>query len=306
LQNYPAATLIASKAVYEENERPLPAGDASFVFAEPLAEIKNHAVDRPADELSPDNVVRWADTQNQPHFVGMCRRLLLPGSGIVGLPQLRRLVELAGGGSSCLLCLNHRSNFDVPTLDALLEDQSEPELFGRIIWLAGRKLEEDVGMTRLLVQCVNRVIVTPHSWFASPHSEDEIHQARCVNIAAERAVARLRYEGWVFGLFPTGTRIRPDDESTRQAIEQTDSYLRLFDYLLLGNIDGCTLPVSKDRDLTHETPRLDRMLYTFGEVQRTEDWREAAAARFPDLDCRMATATAIREDIDALAPARPD
>ncbi len=288
--------------MYEENDKPIPKGDASFVFAKQLAEIKDHAADRHAGDLCADNVVRWADTQNQPHFVAMCRRLLLPGSGIVGLQQLRKLVDLARGGSSCLLCLNHRSNLDVPTLDALLEDQSAPDLFERIIWIAGRKLEEDIGMTRLLVQCVNRVIVTPHSWFASPRSEDEIHQARCVNIAAERAVARLRHEGWVFGLFPSGTRIRPDDESTRQAIEQTDGYLRSFEYLLLANIDGCTLPVSKDRDLTHETPRLDRMRYTFGQVQRTEDWRNAAAARYPDLDCRMAAATAIREEIDALAP----
>jgi hypothetical protein len=198
--------------------------------------------------------------------------------------------------------LNHRSNLDVPTLGTLLRDRAESKLFQPIVWIAGRKLEEDAGLTGLLVQSVNRVIVTPHSWFDLPHSDDEIHAAREINIAAERAIVKLRHEGWVLALFPSGTRIRPDDEATKQAIEETDSYLRLFDYLALCNIDGCTMPVTMDRDLTHETPQLDRITYAFGPVQRTDNWRADAAERFPQLDQRMATARAIRADIESLAP----
>lgn len=41
----------------------------------------------------------------------------------------------------------------------------------------------------------------------------------------------------------------------------------------LAKQDGCTMPVSKDRDLTRETPKLDRIVYTFGPVHRTQDWR---------------------------------
>ncbi len=294
--------------MYEENCHPLPDGDASVVFAQQLTAIKRHASDQTAVDVSPESVVtpesvvRWEDTSHRPHIAAICRRLLLPGSGLVGTENLSALVRLAERGKACLLCLNHRSNLDVPTLETLLEDHGGSSLFQQIIWIAGRKLEEDVGMTSVLVRSVNRVIVTPQSWFATAHTDDEIHEARRINIATERAVARLRHEGWVFALFPTGTRIRPDDESTRQAIEQTDSYLRMFDYLVLCNIDGCTLPVSKDHDLTHETPKLDRMLYTFGAVHRTESWRADAAARFPELDRRLATARAIREDIEALAP----
>ncbi len=288
--------------MYQENTKPLPEGDASIVFAQQLAAMKQHAATTQADPITPDSVVRWADKRNQPYFASICRRLLLPGSGIVGADHLRELVQLAKDGNSCVLCLNHRSNLDVPTLQTLLEDHAQSGWFDKIIWVAGRKLEEDVGLTNVLVQCINRIIVTPHSWFSSPRSEDEIHEARLINIAAERAIARLRHQGWVFALFPSGTRIRPDDESTRQAIEQTDSYLRMFDYLALCNIDGCTMPVSKDRDFTHESPRLDRMLYTFGPVLRTEDWRDRAAIRYPDVDRKTASAQAIREEIESLAP----
>jgi len=288
--------------MYEENCSPLPPGDASVVFGKQLAEMKLRATVEHSAELTPESVVRWADTGNEPRLAAICRRLLLPGSGISGIENLRQLVELARAGNACLLCLNHRSNLDVPTLYTLLEDHGDSDLFQRIIWIAGRKLEEDIGLTGILVQCVNRVIVTPPSWFAEQHSEDELHKARQVNIAAERAVAKLRHQGWVLGLFPTGTRVRPGKDSTKQAIEQTDSYLRMFQHFVLGKLDGCTLPVSKDRDFTHETPKLDRMVYTFGPVRLIEDWRFRAAARFPQLDQRAASAQAIREDIEALSP----
>ncbi|NND95915.1 MAG: 1-acyl-sn-glycerol-3-phosphate acyltransferase [Pirellulaceae bacterium] len=288
--------------MYEENRDPLPRGDVSIVFADVLAEMKTHVANVRSTELTSESVVRWADYASQPHFVAMCRRLLLPESGVFGLENLHRLVELGREGNSCLLCLNHRSNLDVPILGALLEDQGESELFKKIIWVAGRKLEEDVGLTSMLVQCFNRVIVSPPSWFASPRTEPEIHEGRQINIAAERAIASLRHEGWVFAMFPAGTRIRPGNESTEQAIAQMDSYLRLFDYVVLCNIDGCTLPVSKDRDLTHETPRLDRMRYTFGPLRETKQWRIEAAARYGQLDQRSASALAIQEEIAALTP----
>jgi hypothetical protein len=105
----------------------------------------------------------------------------------------------------------------------------------------------------------------------------------------------------VFALFPTGTRVRDDDESTKQAIGETYSYLRIFQYVVLCHIDGCTMPVSKDRDLTRETPRLDSMIYTFGAVHRTEGWLAEAQARFANLDRRAAAAHAITEDMEALA-----
>lgn len=287
--------------MYEENLSPLPPGDATVVFADQLGEVARCGHQAPAP-VTPESVVRWAEVENQPRFAEICRRLLLPGSRIEGLTYLRQLATLAGRGEACLICFNHRSNFDVPTLLALLQDAEEVELFDRIVWVSGRKLEEDTGLTRALVHCFNRVVVTPHTWFAQQHLEEEYHAARRVNIAAERVMIRLRQQNWMFALFPAGTRSRPSDDSTHEAIEETDGYLRLFDHLVLGSISGCTLPVTKDYDFTHETPRLDRMVYSFGSVQRTADYRAAAAARFPDLEQRAASAQAIMEDIESLQP----
>ena len=110
--------------MYEENLKPLPEGDFAKVFADLLADIERNSRARPPEKITPANVVQWANMDVQPSFARICRRLLLPGSGIVGTENLAELTSLALAGSSCILCLNHRSNFDVPTLYALLEDQT--------------------------------------------------------------------------------------------------------------------------------------------------------------------------------------
>ncbi len=287
--------------MYESNQQPLPAGTLSEIFSKQLAILQDQFASKPAmQRLNPDNVVRWADKQHRPLFTDICRRLLLPGSQIVGLDQLQKLTQLARDGQSCLLCLNHRSNLDVPTLDAMLTDFDEPALFDRLIWIAGRKLEEDENLTSQLIKGFNRILVTPHSWFNTIHPEEQVAEAKRINMAAERSMLALRHEGWVFSLFPAGTRLRPNDESSKHAIAETDSYLKAFDNLLLCHISGCTLPVSQDHAFVNERPRLDRMVYTFGTVQRTSEWRERTAAKYPHLDHRAASAAGIEAAIEAL------
>lgn len=291
--------------MYKENLTALPDGDFSAVFSEHLAAVESICLSDPPERIGPANVLHWARPEIQPHFARICRRLVIPGSQVLGIERLAELVGLATAGHSCIICLNHRSNLDVPTLYALLEDQARLDLFHRLIWISGRKLDEDVGSARMLVQAFNRVIVTPRSWMKDDHSAEELHEAHQINIAAHRVIHELRHQGWVFALFPTATRIRPNDPSTTHAIEETDSYLKNFEFMLLGRIDGCTLPVSRDRDFIHETPALDRMQYTFGQVLRTDAWRASAARRCAGLDQRTASARTIIEDITAFGSSDP-
>ena len=286
--------------MYEENIQPLPPGDVSQVFGSVLSTIQRECQLTKPGPTSHENVLFWANTELQSHLASISRRLLLPGSGIDGIENLKHLINTAAEGKSCILCLNHRSNLDVPTLGAMLQDQSLPHLFGKIIWIAGRKLQEDPGMTGILVQAYNRVIVTPRSWLRANHSPDEVHEAHLINIAAHRTMHDLRHQGWVFALFPTGTRIRPGNISTTRAIPETDGYLKSFEYMLLGKIKGCTLPVTRDQNLTKETPQLDQISFSFGEVVSTDSWRNNAARRFPELSQRAASARAIMEDIESV------
>jgi len=287
--------------MYEENLKPLPPGDATVVFSDEFKAVRRLCGESP-EPLGPENVMRWGLKQAQPYVGKICRRLILPGSCIAGLDHLALLADLARRGTACLVCMNHRSNLDVPTLYTLLEDQSESSIFHQIIWIAGRKLHEDSGLTPAMARCFNQVTLTPRSWLNEGHTAEALQKGHEINVAAQRTMRELRHRGWVFALFPTGTRVRPNHASTARAIEETDSYLKHFEVLALGNIDGCTLPVTRDRDLTRETPRLDRLIYTFGPATRTDQWRSNAARRFPQLSQRAASARAIMEDIGALAP----
>jgi glycerol-3-phosphate O-acyltransferase len=288
-------------SMYEENLQPLPEGDAASIFREELREIQQRCGQAPSPPLTPESVLQWGDRSLQPPFAAVCRRLLLPGSRVEGFENLAELMQLSQAGKSCLICLNHRSNLDVPTLYTLLSDQAAIEVFHRTIWVSGRKLAEDAGLTSLMLQAFNRVILTPHSWFAAHEDDAEQAEAHRINMAAKRTMLKLRRQGWVFALFPSGTRERPDDPASRQAIEETDSYLKFFDYFVLGHIAGCTLPVSRDDNLTHETPCLDRVVFTFSTVMPTDQWRADAQRQHPHLSQRAASALQIMSEITALA-----
>ncbi len=281
--------------MYEENAKPLPPGDAMTLFDQDFKDIAKFG--EPLLPLSPSHVVQMANRAIQEPFSSICRRLLLPGSSIVGWENLRELGRLSNAGKSCLLCMSHASNLDVPNLYTILADQYDTSLFHQIIWIAGRKLTEDSQLTQILIQSCNRIVVTPPSWFEAEHTDEEVRLAHKLNREAQRAMLKMRYEGWIFGLFPTGTRIRPAIESTSHAIPESDTYIKSFENLVVGRIDGCTLPVSRDRDYMHETPKRARVVYTFGSVLRADEWRAEAQRRFPALEQRMATAHALDESM---------
>ena len=283
--------------MYEENTQPLPEGDAIAVFGKELASLAMFA--RPLEALTPESVLQLANKPMQEPFAAVCRRLLLPGSRIEGWVNLERLSDLARSGNACLICMTHASNLDVPNLYTLAADQHDPDLFNRIIWIAGRKLSEDSELTQILIQSCNRLVLTPPSWFNEEHTEHEIHEAHQVNHAAQREMRRLRTEGFIFGLFPTGTRSRMEDNASQSVIPELDTYLRLFDYLVIGTIEGCTLPVSRKDDYLHESPQLDRVVYSFGPVHLTDDWRAQAQSERPSLDQRDATAKAMQLALSA-------
>ncbi len=285
--------------MYEENLKPLLPGDATQAFASILAELQG-ILDVVPEPVSHEKVLFWADRKIQTYLFRISRRLLLPGSGIRGIESLQKSIDLVTPGRSCGLFLNHRSNLDVPTLGALLHDVDRQDLFDKIIWVAGRKLQEDPGLTGLLFQAFNRVIVTPRSWNMVEHTDAERREGNLINIAAHRVIHELRDRGWMFALFPTGTRMRPGDKSTMQAIPEIDSFIKSFEFLTPGHMEGCTMPVTREQDLTHETPRLNRVCFTFGQVVETKVWRCRAQQRFPRLTQRQASAQAIMEDISNL------
>ena len=46
---------------------------------------------------------------------------------------------------------------------------------------------------------------------------EDVEEAHRINMAAHRAILRMCHEGYICGLFPSGTRIRPGDAATARA-----------------------------------------------------------------------------------------
>ena len=57
--------------------------------------------------------------------------------------------------------------------------------------------------------------------------------------------------GDVILVFPSGTRYRPGKPETKKGLREIDSYLRLFDIVILVSINGCCLTI-QDEDMLND------------------------------------------------------
>jgi len=93
--------------MYELNDTPLPEGDALVVFGDLLAEIERLVANDHSSAGRAGDAFQPAMRGAQGYFAAICRRLLLPGSVVVGFENLAELTRLADTGCACLVCLNH-------------------------------------------------------------------------------------------------------------------------------------------------------------------------------------------------------
>lgn len=240
------------------------------------------------NEISVDNVFQPAFKHNRPLFVELCSELLLAESGVDGFENLVKLSRLSEKGESCLICAKHCSNFDVPNFYTLLSryGQEALDIFDRIIFIAGRKLNEDVPETKMLTEMFNRVVLSPQSYLDSlgPDGDEKRKEAKHINIAAQRKIRELRKQGYILLLYPTGTRTRSDVPKTSRALKQAESYLRMFDNVCFMNVLGNTLPPMLSGDMVSEIPHTDVVKFIVGPVQKVGDWLRVANNSFEKCD----------------------
>ena len=83
-----------------------------------LEVIKKASVDKIITE---DNVYQEGIPTNKKLIKKVINELMLPESRIIGFENLKKLYEYAIKGKSCLLLMEHFSNFDIPNIYELLE-----------------------------------------------------------------------------------------------------------------------------------------------------------------------------------------
>lgn len=227
--------------------------------------------------ITGDNVYQQADAKALTLVDRMVERLALPGSGISGIGHLSALLEKARAGSACLLLLEHYSNLDLPNLSYLLrkEGPAGAEINDALLAIAGMKLNEENPAVAVFSSAYTRIVICPsrsasggtepehagterseteqseteraeheraeHERAEHEHAEHErAERLRMISInrAAMRKLEELKRTGRLVLIFPSGTRYRPWDPTSKRGVREIDSYIKTFDYMCFAALNG--------------------------------------------------------------------
>ncbi|MBO4404247.1 MAG: 1-acyl-sn-glycerol-3-phosphate acyltransferase [Treponema sp.] len=218
------------------------------------------SLSKAAAKIDDTNVYQKANPATRKYMDILVEDNTLPGSRIEGTENFEKFYDLVKSGKSGLILMEHFSNTDLPSFCWLLEhsgNEKLADLSKRIVAVAGMKLNEASPVVRAFAESFSRVVIYPtrsrEKNSASAQSEEEAKaeelKARKINLASMRAMTDCKKRGEVILVFPSGTRYRPGHPETKRGLREIDSYLRLFDYVLLVSINGSLLEIQDENML---------------------------------------------------------
>ena len=230
--------------------------------------------------VTEENVYQEADEKILPYLEKMVESLILPGSGVDGLENLEKLYSEALSGKSCLLLPEHYSNLDLSLFCYLVKKAGGKgeEISRSVTAIAGMKLNEDNPIVSALASAYTRIIIYPSRSLQALDSikdKAEIIRSNGINRAAMKALMEIRNTGRLILLFPSGTRYRPGDPSTKRGVREIDSYIKTFDYMCMVAINGEVLHVNKG-DMMDDSVSKDVVRLSAGPVLSCAEFREKA------------------------------
>ena len=228
-----------------------------------------------------NHVFQPANMKNRALVEKIIDKLVLPGSRIEGYEHLKELYERAKGGESCLILMEHFSNFDIPCLFYLAKQYEDGEpLTDSIVAMAGTKLNEESRFVLAFTEAYTRIVIYPARMLqaleGTEQYEEERARSRVLNRSALREMIRMKHSAHMVLLFPAGTRYRPGREETKRILLEVDSYLKGFDHVVFVGIAGNTLEVSPLGEMAKDQAKTDAMVYHVGPIERAADFRDEA------------------------------
>ena len=213
---------------------------------------------RAAAKIDEENVYQEANPLTRKMMDELLSEIMLPGSGIVNIENFKAFYRaITEEGKSGLILMEHYTNLDLPEICYLLEKEGEDwakDLSKRIVAVAGMKLNEESPIVRAWAEGFTRVVIYPTRSLdkleANAQSEAKIEEekkrARKINLAAMHAMDDCKKRGQAILVFPSGTRYRPGKPETKRGLREIDSYLRLFDVMILVSINGNCLRINPE------------------------------------------------------------
>lgn len=253
-----------------------------------------------------DRVFQPANLENRALVEQIIAKLVLPGSRIEGYENLLELFHRAQRGESCIMLLEHYSNFDIPCLFYLAKQYEEgKELTDSIVAMAGTKLNEESRFVLAFTEAYTRIVIYPARMLTALEGKPEYDEARArsriINRSALREMIRVKNTGHIVLLFPAGTRYRPGKPETKTLLLDTDSYLKGFQNMVMIGIAGNTLHVDATGDMEKDVPGTDVMVYNVGPVTESRSFRAEARSGVVDTDqAKRAVAAAVEREFDTL------
>lgn len=212
---------------------------------------------RAAAKIDETNVYQKANPTTRLFMNELVKENMAPGSKLENKENFKAFFDAVASGKSGLILMEHYSNTDLPALCYLIEKElpNGKELADKIVAIAGMKLNEESPVVRAFAESFTRVVIYPtrslNKAEAKAQSEEEKEaeekRARTINLASMRAMTECKKSGEVILVFPSGTRYRPGRPETKKGLREIDSYLRMFDVMILVTINGSCLTI----DMNH-------------------------------------------------------
>ena len=265
------------------------------------------ALSRVPKHVTGDNVYQEGQDDMVPLLDEMVEALMLPGSGVHGMENFEDIFSKAEAGKSCMLLVEHYSNYDLSIVSNLVRKAGGrgEDISKALVAIAGIKLNEDNPGVAAFASAYSRVVICPSRSMLDLDPEkdrDEIARLNSINRAAMKALNEIKTKGKLILVFPSGTRYRPWDPSTKKGVREIDSYLRSFDYMCCIALNGQLLQVQKT-DMLNDAVCEDVILVTAGPVYSCAEFREKAkiAAEAAGIeDKKQAAVDAIMQELEKI------
>lgn len=237
--------------------------------------------------ITATNVYQEGKPDNKYLLKQIVNDLMLPGSRLQGFENLAELYKKAKQGESCLILMEHYSNFDIPCFYELMEREGDTGkiIAQKIVSVAGLKLSETNRMVRSFSEIFTRVVIIPQSASRDLKDPQELkaisEKRKYINMAALKTLFRLRKSGRIILVFPAGTRYRPWDPESKRGLKDIYSYLKSYKNMVLIAINGNVL-IPQKKSMTEDLVAHDIMFYTVSRVYDCRQFREKAREMAPE------------------------
>jgi glycerol-3-phosphate O-acyltransferase len=253
-----------------------------------------------------ENTFQPGNLANRPFIDKILADQMLPRSGLVGLENLLDLYRRCKEGRSCLILMEHYSNFDLPAFVYLLE-QSGGEgkvAADSIIAIAGLKLNAESNMVLAFTEAYSRIVIYPSRYFDSITDPEVLKEERAksnaINRAALHEMIRHKHAGHMILVFPSGTRYRPGKPDTKRGLKEIDSYIKAFDYMVFVGSGGNLLRIG-DGEMMDDTLAEDTVIFKVSPVAGCPEFRSRARGEAPEgTDAKQFAVDRIMDELEKL------